>query len=228
VLKFLYKARDPNVILDIGACEGEDSLRYHSIFPRTRILAFEPLPKNAEIIRQALSHEMADSFEFYQCAIGGEDGRGKLHVSAGRPENAASDKWDYGNKSSSLLSPAPLMSRFHAWLKFEQTVTVDVLSLATVFDICGLDVVDFVHLDVQGAELEILRGAGDLVRKVRSVWLEVSDHALYNGQPTSKEVEVFMKSAGFHKLLDTRSGGFGDQFYVQPELYKVECTQPIK
>lgn len=38
-----------------------------------------------------------------------------------------------------------------------------------------IDEVDFIHVDVQGAELKVLMGAKDYIIKIKATWLEVAD-----------------------------------------------------
>ena len=40
----LFYRQERLVIFDIGACEGEESIRYARCFPKARIFSFEPLP----------------------------------------------------------------------------------------------------------------------------------------------------------------------------------------
>ena len=46
----LFKSEDKLSILDIGGCEGEDSIRYSRIFPLATVYVFEPLPKNQKFV----------------------------------------------------------------------------------------------------------------------------------------------------------------------------------
>jgi FkbM family methyltransferase len=221
VLRFLYKDATLDIILDIGACEGEDSMRYLRQFPTAKVLAFEPVPNNIQIIKQRITGSEKERFTLSPCAVGGKDGERRLHLSSGRPPHVADDGWDYGNKSSSLLEPADLMSKIHNWIKFESTIPVDVISLPTIFARYALEYVNLIHLDVQGAELEILEGAVSILSRVQCVWLEVADRAIYRGQPTAEDVRRFLELRGFSRILDLRTDGFGDQLYIQPSRFHV-------
>ena len=46
VITKLFSRKKELVIFDIGACEGLSSLRYLSIFPKSVVYAFEPVPNN--------------------------------------------------------------------------------------------------------------------------------------------------------------------------------------
>lgn len=70
-------------------------------------------------------------------------------------------------------------------------------------------------MDVQGAELRVLRGAGALLNNVRAIWLEIEKVPLYQGQPLAEEVQGFMGAHGFVKHKDTVSEISGDHLYVR-------------
>jgi len=64
-------------------------------------------------------------------------------------------------------------------------------------DIEGLERIDFLKLDVQGAELDVLRGAGHLLKDMLVVQAEVEFLPLYEGQPLFADVDAFMRASGF-------------------------------
>ena len=84
----------------------------------------------------------------------------------------------------------------------------------------------FIKIDVQGSELEVLKGASAVIEAAVGVQLELSLSALYDDQATWEQVNAFMVSRGF-KLWSVQQG-FGDsisgrtlQFdgvYVQEKL----------
>ena len=61
-------------------------------------------------------------------------------------------------------------------------------------------------LDTQGTELEVLRGAGRLLRDhVLSVQVEAEFRALYRGQPLFGDVDRFLAGRGFETVLLRRN-----------------------
>jgi len=60
-----------------------------------------------------------------------------------------------------------------------------------------LDAIAFMKLDVQGAELRILRGASNALGKCAGVEVEVEFNPMYRGQPLFGEVDALLRSAGF-------------------------------
>lgn len=211
----LFRPEAPLVILDIGACEGEESIRYARAFARARVFAFEPLPANQDLIRMNLTlYPSGGRIELVPVALAAKAGEAEFHVSSGRPSEAfAGADWNYGNKSSSLLAPASDQP-MHGWIEFKESIRVRTETLANFWAAHRLNRVDFMHLDVQGAELQVLQGAGDLLRRVTALWLEVAEQELYRGQALRAEIDHFLRARGFFPVTVTMNGIEGDAFYV--------------
>jgi FkbM family methyltransferase len=69
-------------------------------------------------------------------------------------------------------------------------------------DLPGLDLL---KLDCQGAELAVLKGAGEMIRSVRWIYCEVSIDRVYDGAPLFGEIHEYLRMTGFELR---RVGGF--------------------
>lgn len=213
----IYNKNEDLIIFDIGACEGESSIFYSEHFPNAKLYTFEPVPSNFELVkRNTASYPSINPF---QIALSNQNGTATFHVSSGTPNNIdENDKTDYGNKSSSLLSPE-LHTSTHKWLKFENKIEVKTQILSDFCKEKEIQKIDFIHIDVQGAELMVFEGAHEFIKKIDCIWMEVEEVELYKGQPLKPDVEKFMYERGFFKVLDTTNGQAGDQFYAQKEFF---------
>jgi FkbM family methyltransferase len=213
-------------IFDIGSCEGEDSIKYSKLFPNSEIYAVEPLPKNVSILKKQLQKYSVSNVKILPIALSDMQGEVKLYVSSGHPDYLAkTDEWDYGNKSSSLFSPnQEEMQKYHNWLLFNEVVTVQSNTLDNVCQDEGVEKIDFIHLDVQGCELNTLKGAEKLLFGVTAIWLEVEAVPLYLEQPLKEDIELFMNKNGFVKVKDTCDHVSGDHLYV----HQRKCCQYIE
>lgn len=214
LLKTILK-NDENIILfDIGACEGESSIRYARLFPNAKIYTFEPLPSNFELVKKNIEEYKANTINPFQLCLSNTIGETTFYVSSGKPENANDNNWDYGNKSSSMLAPAKT-KEVHSWLKFENTITVQTSTLKQFCNDNKIKSIDFIHMDVQGAELMVLQGTQELIQHINMIWLEVEAVELYKNQPLKDDIENFMLTNGFLKLEDTVYTTAGDQFWAR-------------
>lgn len=198
-LLLLFGKEERLTIFDIGSCEGEDAIRYSRLFPRATVYAFEPRPDNIELIKKNLQCYAHGRIVVSETALSDIDGEAELYLSSGQPDNDVyANDWDFGNKSSSLLPPSEAEIKKHtAWLRFEKTLKVKMIRIDSFVKENTIRVIDFVHMDVQGAELMVLRGAGDALQSIKSIWLEVELVELYKNQPLKWNVEEFLVESGF-------------------------------
>jgi hypothetical protein len=73
-----------------------------------------------------------------------------------------------------------------------EMTTLDAVTRGTPFERA-----DFLKLDVQGYELEVLKGAGQVLTSVEAVMMEVNLIAVYEGAPLADEAVAFMAARGF-------------------------------
>jgi FkbM family methyltransferase len=207
--------------LDIGAADGMDTVRYANRFPSARVLAFEPLSFNVEQLRSVVnSNGLMGRVEIFQVALSDRDGEVDFWVSGGTPPEKVTERlpsppgptgWRY---SSSMFEPLEHLKRW-PWCTFERA-TVKARRLDSLAAEEGIDRIDFIHLDVQGSELAVLRGLGRLLGQVGAIWLEVSNAEMYRGQPLRAEVEAFMSQHGFQLAVNAvRHKPQGDQLWVR-------------
>ena len=214
-----FKFYNPKLILDIGSCDGLDSIKYSQMFPDSSIFAFEPLLKNQLLIKQNIRKYHVLNIKLIDRALSNIEGEAEFYVSSGRPDEISEDvDWDFGNKSSSLLEPNRTME-VHPWLKFQEKVTVQTDTLENFMKTNQFDSIDFIHMDVQGAELMVLKGAGTFISKIKMIWLEVENIELYKNQPLTDDVEKFLVLHGFSKIKDTVNSIAGDQLWVNYKFF---------
>ncbi|WPU98339.1 FkbM family methyltransferase [Mucilaginibacter sp. cycad4] len=218
LLRF-FRKQEKLLIFDIGSCEGEDAIRYSRLFPNARIFAFEPLPKNQQLILDNISQYHASNVRLFEMALSKTEGMQDFHVSSGHPSDTnPPDNWDFGNKSSSLLAPQEVLDAVK-WLKFDNKIEVYTNTLQNIITGNQVNTIDFVHMDVQGAELDVLIGAGDCIQNIKLIWLEVAETSLYRNQPLRKDIEDFMSAHSFKLLKTQLENGVGDQLYMNTHYF---------
>lgn len=218
-LRKFYHTTDPLIIFDIGACECEDSIRYAIHFPHARIYAFEPLADNIALCERHIRQYQKNNIHLFQLAISNYVGKGNLFVSSGAPPQKQQDEdWNYGNKSSSLLAPKKVKIT-HPWLKFEKTIIVEVDTINHFCKTHHIPYVNYIHMDIQGAELKALEGAEEMFPFIHLIYMEVSDIELYKNQALRKDIEKFMKKHNFSLYKSFMSSHTGDQLYVNNHFF---------
>ncbi|WP_353932707.1 FkbM family methyltransferase [Okeanomitos corallinicola TIOX110] len=103
---------------------------------------------------------------------------------------------------SSLYKPnEPFISRF-AYLSelmdLDFTIELETTTLDTFCQAEGIDSIDFLQIDVQGADLEVLQGASEILsRGVLGIQIEVEFSPLYLNQPLFADVDIHLRKNGF-------------------------------
>lgn len=167
----------PFTVLDVGARGGLSApwSRFQGI---CRGLLFEPDPQEAQRLQDVGSEAVV-----YPYAVAGKTGRRPFYVLRHRG-------------SSSLYPPnMEYLNQFPEPELFDidATVEVEVYSLDDLAKHKDLEPFDFVKLDVQGAELEILEGGEALIReRALGLQVEVEFQTMYEGQPLFRDVDRFV------------------------------------
>ena len=214
LLLSLYGSESPITIFDIGACEGLNAIRYSEMFPNSTVYAVEPRKDNIGLIFKYLKEYETKNVNVVELCFSDKVGTSEFHVSSSERANG---EWDLGNKSSSLLPPDKHHEEF-PWIKFDETIEVETTTLDDFCDQNKIDHIEFIHMDVQGAEMMVLNGASKMIQNLDAIWLEVEVVSLYKNQPLKNEIEKFFKKWGFVKIADTINFVSGDQFWIKKEV----------
>lgn len=89
---------------------------------------------------------------------------------------------------------------------------------------------DFVNLDIQGAELEALKGMGTLLKNIKWIYCEVNSEETYLGCPHVSEIDEFLKRSGFIRVYTVwvRGKGWGDALYMQRNMARKYLIKKVK
>lgn len=89
-------------------------------------------------------------------------------------------------------------------------------------DVAGVPLIDFIKMDVQGAELTILKNGVDRLKNCVAIQLEVSFVPLYKSQPPFGEVDLYLRSQGFipHSFADIK------RWVIAPTIFQNDFRKP--
>lgn len=77
---------------------------------------------------------------------------------------------------------------------------------------------DFLAMDIQGAEMLALKGLGSRLNQFKWVYLEVNTQEVYKGCALLPEIDKYLTSYGYQKKEERifKSWGWGDCLYAKP------------
>lgn len=105
---------------------------------------------------------------------------------------------------SSLLSPEPNLGRkFHKPQYFEivRSVDVDTITMHDVATRADVAAIDYLKIDIEGAELEVFESMGPLLDDVLAIKTEVAFVRMRQGAGLAREIDGFLTGRGF-ALMD--------------------------
>ena len=169
-------------VVDIGANRGQFSLAVRRWAPEARVIAFEPLAGPAARFRKVFQGD--SRVVLHQAAIGPKMGEAIIHVSA-------------ADDSSSLLPISSMQQQLFPGTGEVRTETITVGRLADFVYAKEIAGPALLKLDVQGFELEALRGCEDILECFACVYVECSFVELYSGQALAHDVIEWLAERGF-------------------------------
>jgi len=143
--KTLLDGMETPVIFDVGAYIGQITAKYKTLWPNSTIYSFEPFPDSfKKLQKKSKAYNLVKPFRL---AVSDRAGVRKLYVNPDRSCN------------SLLQRPENVRKYYHG--KAGNIATVEV-NVTTIDDFCRKESIPKIHilkLDVEGAELMVLRGA---------------------------------------------------------------------
>jgi FkbM family methyltransferase len=176
VLPEILDASAARVVLELGAHQGEDTRHLRRAFPGAELYSFEPDPRNVEAMRKNGSISETTLLE---AAVSDHDGFATFHLSRAELGDAPSWVRDAEYSGSSSLKRS---EDVHPWLRFETAVTVPTVTLDTFVRRYGIEHIDVVWADVQGAEDLMIAGGQQALSATSFLFTECMEAKEYEGQ----------------------------------------------
>ena len=169
-------------VIDVGAYIGAFAFAMRMILPQVQIYCFDPLEENVAKINKNLGKW--GSVKTFQSALGDRKGNVQFNLNDFRA-------------SSSILE----MDTQHrqAFPETTHTTKVDV-PMARLDDFLPemkVQAPAFLKIDVQGFELNVLKGATNLLPIVDYLMIEVTYQTLYKNQPLYGDIYQYLHTRGF-------------------------------
>jgi FkbM family methyltransferase len=200
--KFFVQFLQKNpIILEAGAHKGKDTVEMAMLWSGGTIHAFEPVP----VLFKKLKNNTRNlkNVHCYQLALGNKQGTEIMYLSSG-----ASDG------SSSLLPPKEHLNIFPT-VYFDEQLQVTTITLDGWARSNNIYKIDFMWLDLQGMELNVLKSGKNILQTVTAIYTEVSSIEAYKDQTLYTDLKEWLKSNGFSIEREVVDKGGGNVLFIR-------------
>lgn len=194
LLKHLVSAQAP-VVFDVGAHKGESVSYFLDIFPQASIYSFEPDPDSFQALVAATQGKNVSCSNM---AISGADGLATFYRNAISHTNSLL-KVNFSSHDSIKLAEAREKQDQSFYDNFNEALQVPARTLKSFVQEQGLERIDLLKIDVQGAEEQVLVGCGDFLRRIGVIVMEICFFDYYEHSTSFFDVERHLLPHG-HKL----------------------------
>lgn len=193
----LVKSLDNSIsftIMEIGALplngEGEPFHKLLDLFPDSSVIAFEV----DNDLCEKLNKEGKEGLKYYPTALGESEEEKDFYITN---HSMCCSLYKPNDKLLSLYNNLEV-----ALLKSKETIKTQ--SLDYFIKENSINTVDFIKIDIQGAELDVFKGGLKTLENVLGIITEVEFIPLYEDQPLFGDVTKFLseKDFMFHKFLN--------------------------
>jgi FkbM family methyltransferase len=200
-------------IIDVGAAHGYESKNLARVFTNARVWAFEPTDEHYQHCLEhfaSLDEDLRSRISIENLALNDIDGAIKFY-----PVDTAKSIGNNTGMASKFRLIDPNVFRHE--LSIQREVTVGAVSLNTW---CARHNVipDMIWMDAQGAELDILRGASDILDSAKVILTEAALKPYYHGHTLKVDMDRYLAQYGFVEMESARKTGHEyevDAIYVK-------------
>lgn len=183
---------NPKGVLHVGANVGEEAIQYEEQGIKNVVW----IEANPDIYQTLVMNVAGLGHKTFNFCAGDENKETVLHIA------------NNGGQSSSVL-PLGTHARNHPNVKYTHDIAVPMMRIDTFFSYVpnqseryDLKDVDFLSMDIQGFELEALKGMGDLLNQFKWVYLEVNKEEVYKGNGLARQVYKYLEPFGFKLIVE--------------------------
>ena len=195
----------PNsTFIDVGAHIGSVMTDVVAHSPSTQIIAIEAIPDKARALRRFFPHA-----EIHACAVGEKTGEVSFFINTKESGYSGLSRTNGARGAGDLIEIQVPMARLD--------------------DLVSSNDVDIIKIDVEGAELGVIRGAESIIERCRPIIMFESGPQSNDGLGYNKEsIFLFFESIGYLLLVPNRLGhndpGLTLAGFLESHYYPRRCT----
>ena len=196
-----------NGVIHVGAFVGDELDAYRQL-GLTNTILFEPQKHLYEIVQAKCRNDE----KVFNVALGSHPHEANLIIS-----QTQGGIFNGSGASSSLLPPKKHLTE-HPNITFGSEEWVQIECLDPFLPRNHIDITgyNFLNIDVQGYELEVLKGGTKTLSHIDAMIVEVNRDEMYEGCPMIQDIDDFLQGYKFtRELTYWQSTSWGDALYVK-------------
>jgi FkbM family methyltransferase len=193
--------------IHVGAFLGEELSQYRSL-GLTNTILFEPQKKLFDIVNS----KCIIKEKVFNVALGSEEDVVGMFIS-----DREGGVFNGAGASSSILAPKKHLTE-HPEVTFPSKESINVKRFDKFIQENKVDTSNhnLLNVDVQGYELEVLKGMGDELNKIQLIIAEVNRDEVYENCAMIEDIDDYARGFGFERIsVQWQSKSWGDALYVK-------------
>lgn len=182
-------------VIHVGAHVGQEYEVYKKLGIHN-IVWFEPIPETYH----RLIGNLPKGAHTYNIALGNDEGEKEMFVETVNQ-----------GRSNSLLPPGTHLNSYPN-ITFDSKEKVQMLKL----DNFGFTSYNMLNMDVQGFELEVLKGSEKTLKHIDIIYTEINTEEVYVGCVQVNQLDEFLVAHGFSRVFTQMAHqSWGDALYLK-------------
>ena len=170
-----------DIIIDVGGADGTTPKIFSKAFPDKIIYVFEPINENYIVIKKLINEY--PNIRLIAKAAGSSEGITTINKAN---RITSSSIFELNADQDSAVFAEPLYNE-----------GIENIEITTIDNAIPPGKTALMKIDVQGFELEVLKGAKGILKNTKVIVLEMNNHNVYKGSPKYYEVDEFLRKNNF-------------------------------
>ena len=192
-------------VLHVGANTGQE-LDWYVNKKVSRVIWFEPHNKSFAILEANIAEYK--HHEAYKIGIHDTLKSASLHIASNQAQS--SSILDFGTHR-----------KYYPRIRYIEDQPITLMRMDDFLEENSIDIKEFnfLNVDVQGVELNVMKSFGDSLGKLDYIYTEINKEELYVGANLLPEIDTYLDSRGFSRMaLYMTPKHWGDALYVKKSL----------
>jgi FkbM family methyltransferase len=202
-----HQLPNPKTLIQVGASGGQELEDFINAGV-TDAIFIEPLDMPFSVLKHRVQN--IPSYVPFQALVTATNGKKfNFHIASN------------GGQSSSILEPSGHLDKY-PFVNFPDTIELTGYRLDTLIahlrneKILKFEKIDMLYVDVQGAELFVFKGAGELLENINYIWTEVCPGDAYKGGARYQDIIDFLELYQFQMVyFECPLGMMGDALFIK-------------